>query len=395
MSNTLTARRLALCALFLLPGLAMSSWVTRTPAIRDLLGASTAQMGLVIFGLALGAMVGILGSGPLLARLGAKPLIAFGTLGVAVSVPLIALGAAAQIDGVVIAALGLFGLSMGGSEIAMNVEGADVEAITGRPFLPALHGSFSLGTLIGAILGIVATAADFSVIVHLLTVGLCGVLILIVCIRFLPPATGRRQKPKSPVYRAERAVWRDSSVWFIGVIVLAMAFAEGTANDWLPLIMLDGHGLNPTLSSTVFAVFAAAMTLGRFLGGPVVQRFGRAWVLGASALSAVIGISLVAFVDNSLVAGFAVVLWGLGASLGFPVAISSAGASGENPATRVAFVTVIGYVAFLVAPPLLGFIGERAGLRGALIIPLLVLFVSIFLSPVARTRPSSIQIGTP
>ncbi|HCJ54337.1 MULTISPECIES: MFS transporter [Glutamicibacter] len=395
MSNTLTARRLALCALFLLPGLAMSSWVTRTPAIRDLLGASTAQMGLVIFGLALGAMVGILGSGPLLARLGAKPLIAFGTLGVAVSVPLIALGAAAQIDGVVIAALGLFGLSMGGSEIAMNVEGADVEAITGRPFLPALHGSFSLGTLIGAILGIVATAADFSVIVHLLTVGLCGVLILIVCIRFLPPATGRRQKPKSPVYRAERAVWRDSSVWFIGVIVLAMAFAEGTANDWLPLIMVDGYGLNPTLSSTVFAVFAAAMTLGRFLGGPVVQRFGRAWVLGASALSAVIGISLVAFVDNSLVAGFAVVLWGLGASLGFPVAISSAGASGENPATRVAFVTVIGYVAFLVAPPLLGFIGERAGLRGALIIPLLVLFVSIFLSPVARTRPSSIQIGTP
>lgn len=87
------------------------------------------------------------------------------------------------------------------------------------------------------------------------------------------------------------------------VIVLAMAFAEGTANDWLPLIMVDGHGLNPALGSTAFAVFAAAMTLGRFLGGPVVQRFGRAWVLGASALSAVVGISLVAFVDNSVVAG--------------------------------------------------------------------------------------------
>ncbi|SLM89559.1 Putative transport protein/putative regulator [Corynebacterium casei] len=395
MSTTLEARRLALCALFLLPGLAMSAWVTRTPAIRDLLGASTAQMGIVIFGLSLGAMAGILCSGPLLARLGAKPLIAFGTLGVAVSVPLIGLGAAAQIDGFVIAALALFGLSMGGSEIALNVEGADVEAISGRPFLPALHGSFSLGTLIGAALGIVATAADFSVVTHLMTIGLSGIVILLVCIRFLPPATGRRQKPNTPAYRSERAVWRDSSLWLIGVIVLAMAFAEGTANDWLPLIMVDGHGLNPALSSTVFAVFAAAMTLGRFLGGPVVQRFGRAWVLGASALSAVVGISLVAFVDNSLVAVVAVVLWGLGASLGFPVAISSAGASGENPATRVAFVTVIGYVAFLVAPPLLGFIGERAGLRGALIIPLLVLFVSIFLSPVARTRPSSIQIGTP
>ena len=130
-----------------------------------------------------------------------------------------------------------------------------------EPFLPALHGSFSLGTLIGAALGIVATAADFSVVTHLMTIGLSGIVILLVCIRFLPPATGRRQKPNTPAYRSERAVWRDSSLWLIGVIVLAMAFAEGTANDWLPLIMVDGHGLNPALSSTFFAVFAAAGAL--------------------------------------------------------------------------------------------------------------------------------------
>ncbi|MGO4760004.1 MFS transporter, partial [Streptomyces sp. 2MCAF27] len=76
-------RRTAAFALFFLPGLAMASWVTRTPDVRDLLGASTGRMGLVLFGLSVGSMAGILCSGPLVARWGARPLIAAGTLATA------------------------------------------------------------------------------------------------------------------------------------------------------------------------------------------------------------------------------------------------------------------------------------------------------------------------
>lgn len=373
----------------MVPGVALASWVTRTPAIRDLLGASTAEMGLVLFGLSTGSMVGILASGPLLGRWGARPLIAIGMVGIIASMPVIAFGAALQVNIAVAVGLALFGLGMGGSEVALNVEGADVEVQSGRTFLPLLHGCFSLGTFIGAVLGIVATAVGFSVIVHLIAVGVLALVAALASVRHLPSHTGRRAAAE-PGVSIERPVpvWRDTRLLCIGFIVLAMALAEGTATDWLPLIMVDGHGLDAALGSAVFAVFAASMTIGRFCGGPIVHRFGRAPVLAVSASSAVAGLLLVSLVDHEVVAGVAVVLWGLGASLGFPVAISAAGASGERPTARVALVTVMGYLAFLVGPPALGFIGEHVGLRTALLAPMIVVLVAVFMSPATRTRRS-------
>ncbi|MGO3209084.1 MAG: MFS transporter, partial [Brachybacterium sp.] len=139
---SLRRRRWALYALFLLPGLSMSAWVTRTPAVRDLLDASTAQMGLVLFGLSVGSMVGILSSGPLVMRLGTRPVVAAGAVLVVVAMPTIALGAASGMPLATALGLALFGAGMGGGEVAMNIEGADVERLGGRPFLPALHGCF-------------------------------------------------------------------------------------------------------------------------------------------------------------------------------------------------------------------------------------------------------------
>src|SRR5699024_3474013 len=142
-ATSLRRRRYALYALFLLPGLSMSAWVTRTPAVRDLLEASPAQMGLVLFGLSIGSMLGILSSGPLVMRLGTRPVVLAGSTLVVVALPTIALGASAGQPLVTAFGLALFGGGMGGGEVAMNVEGADVEKLGGRSFLPALHGCFS------------------------------------------------------------------------------------------------------------------------------------------------------------------------------------------------------------------------------------------------------------
>jgi fucose permease len=131
-------------------------------------------------------------------------------------------------------------------------------------------------------------------------------------------------------------------------------------------------------------VFAAAMTVGRFAGGWFIDRFGRAAVLTASAIFGAVGLALVIFVDSQVVAAVAVLLWGLGASLGFPVAISAAGASGPDPDRRVSVVATIGYVAFLVGPPALGFVGEEFGLRGALVIPLVVVVLAAIVAPTLR-----------
>lgn len=401
-SSSLSHRRMALLALFFLPGISIASWVTRTPSIRDALGASTAQMGFVLFGLSIGSMLGILGSGPFVARWGARPIILVGTIGVVASMPIVGIGVAVSQPLIVAVGLVVFGLGMGTGEVAVNVEGAELEKHLDRPFLPGLHGFFSLGTVIGAVLGIVAAASDFSVLVHLAAIGVFGVLVLIPAMRHVPAGTGRTAAPTTSARSADpaaevapgaraRPVWTDPRLIVIGTIVLGMALAEGTANDWLPLVMVDGHGFDPALGSSVYAIFAAAMTIGRFLGGGIVHRFGRANVLLFSAAFGLIGIGLASLVDSQIVAAAAVLLWGLGTSLGFPVALSEAGASGTEPAKRVAAVSTIGYLAFLVGPPALGLVGDHWGLRTALLIPMGVLLVVLALAPLLRREPRSVR----
>ena len=389
MDHATSRRRAALFILFFLPGLGISSWVTRTPDIRDLLGASTAQMGLVLFGISAGSMLGILSSGAFVTRLGSRPVVTAGILTAAVSIPVIGAGAAASQMVVVAAGLFLFGLGMGGGEVAMNVEGADVERLAQRPVLPAMHGCFSLGTFVGAVIGMVLTAVEFPVIWHLVAIGLISAPIILRAVRELPPGVGREPRVRT---RGE-PVWRDTRLLLIGVVVLAMAMAEGAANDWLPLIMVDGHGFDDALGSAVYVAFAAAMTAGRFGGGWFLARFGRAAVLGASAVIGALGVSLVVFVDNQVVAAAAVLLWGLGAALGFPVALSAAGDSGDNPTARVSLVATVGYTAFLVGPPALGFLGEHFGLRHAMIAVLGLLALAALAAPALNRSRTPVATG--
>ncbi|WP_051172014.1 MFS transporter [Microbacterium indicum] len=386
MPPSLRAHRNALFTLFLLPGIGSASWVTRTPDVRDEVGASTAEMGLILFGLSIGSTIGILLSGALVQRFGTRTVITAGALANAIGVAGVAAGSLTSQGVIVAIGLGFFGLGMGGGEVAMNVDGAEVERRYGRAILPMLHGFFSLGTLIGAVVGMVLTAISFPVWIHLVAVAAIMVAALLTAVRYVPGGFGKGEGAAADVDAVRRPVWKDPNLLLIGGIILALAMAEGTANDWLPLLMVDGHGFDAAWGSATYAIFAASMTLGRFLGGGFVDRFGRAAVLAGSSVLGAAGLAVVAFVDNQAFAVAAVVLWGIGTSLGFPVAISAAGDSGPNPAARVSLAATLGYVAFLVGPPTLGFLGEHYGLRNAIIVVLCLVVVAIFLSPGARQR---------
>ncbi|MFB8024321.1 MULTISPECIES: MFS transporter [unclassified Streptomyces] len=386
-------RRAALFLFFLIPGLSISSWVTRTPDIRDQLGASTAQMGLILFGLSVGSMLGILTSGALVARFGTRPVMGVGTVLIIVSMAVIACGALLSSAPAVTAGLFLFGAGMGGGEVAVNIDGAEVERITARTVLPTLHGFFSLGTVVGATLGILCTAVEFPVQWHLAAMAVVTAGMFVYAFRAIPAGVGRTKgagAADSGAAPVKAEVWKDRRLLLIGGVILAMALAEGAANDWLPLLMVDGHGVDPALGSAVYAGFAAAMTLGRFCGGFFIDRFGRAPVVRASALSAALGLALVIFADSPVLAGAAVLFWGLGASLGFPVALSAAGDSGPDPAARVSLVAMIGYIAFLVGPPGLGFLGDHYGLRSAMILVLGFVAVAVFLAPAIGPRRTAV-----
>ncbi|TDC79358.1 MFS transporter, partial [Streptomyces hainanensis] len=185
-------RQRSLFVFFLLPGIAISSWVTRTPDIRDQLEASTAQMGLVLFGLSVGSMIGILSSGALVSRLGTRPVIGIGTTLVVVSMAVIGCGALIPSAPVVTAGLALFGAGMGSGEVAVNIDGARVESLTGRTVLPTLHGFFSLGTVAGASLGILSTAVEFPVHWHLLAIAVLAALLFAAAYGAIPAGVGKR-----------------------------------------------------------------------------------------------------------------------------------------------------------------------------------------------------------
>jgi MFS family permease len=173
-------------------------------------------------------------------------------------------------------------------------------------------------------------------------------------------------------------------VLLIGLVVLGMAFAEGSANDWLSLAMVDGHGVDHAAGAAIFGVFVAAMTVGRVAGVRLLDRFGRVPVLRGSAALAVVGLLLVIVVPSVPVAVLGVVLWGLGASLGFPVGMSAAADDPRRATASVAAVATIGYVAFLIGPPLIGFLGQQFGLLRALLAVLALIVVAGLCSPAAR-----------
>ncbi|MFK0184737.1 MFS transporter [Streptomyces rubiginosohelvolus] len=390
--------RAALFLFMLATGVSMASWVARTPAVRDALEVSTGAMGLVLFGLSIGSMAGVLASGGLVRRHGGRLVITVGAVLLVAGLLVIAGGAALEVSGGVFGGLALFGAGMGLAEVAFNIEGAAVERAVGRPVLPVLHGCFSLGTVVGALLGMGLTAVRFPVGWHLAAVALAVAAAGVWTVRAVPAGTGRAEPdadgvkvPEAGGVRGRPAVWRDRRLVLIGLIVLAMAFAEGSANDWLPLLMVDGHGTGATAGSLTFMLFAVAMTTGRFTGGPLLVRYGPAAVVRASAVVAAVGVALVIFSDSALLAGAAVVLWGLGASLGFPVTISAAG-EGAGPgdaSARVAAVSTAGYAAFLVGPPSLGFLADHVGLRNAMVVVLVLLGGAALITGALRRRPGA------
>ncbi|RKT87102.1 Fucose permease [Saccharopolyspora antimicrobica] len=385
------SRRRALQVVFFLLGVSLASWVVRTPAIRDALAASTGQMGLVLFGLSAGSMTGIVSSGLLVRRLGTKPVIAVSTFLAIAGISVLGAATALAMTPLAFTGLLLFGLGMGCSEIAVNIDGADVERLERRPLMPLLHGTFSAGTVAGSVLGLALTRAGVGVVWHLLGVALAATVAAAMVLPAIPAGLGvKRGTSKrgfSASVRQQLDVWAQRRIVLIGCVVLGMALAEGAANDWLPLLMVDEHGYDPTSGSLVYTVFAVAMTTGRLLGTGLVHRFGRTAVVRTSALCAALGVGLVIFTADPVIAVAGVLLWGLGGSLGFPLAISAAGDGGGDSASRVSAVATAGYLAFLVGPPLLGFLGDHFGLRHAMIVVLVLAGCAAATASAVRPQP--------
>ncbi len=390
------AWRNAMFVIFAMCGLALASWVSRLPAVRDSLEASTLDMGVLIFGLALGSILGLGGSSHLIARVGTRPTMMWSFIVGPIGLVFAGLSATLGIGfGPIFIGLAVFGASFSICDVAMNVSGAANERALGRTIMPIYHAFFSFGTIAGAGLGALAESLGVPIAVH---IGMIAIVMMAagqLALRYLQSEHGVTHDEESIAdddhsksWRGRLSIWRDPRTLLIGVIVLGMAFAEGSANDWLTLAMVDGHGLDYTAGALMFGVFVTAMTIGRLAGVFLLDKFGRVPVLRGSAVLAMVGLTIVIFVSSAQIAIIGIVLWGLGSALGFPVGMSAAADDPKTAAARVSAVATIGYVAFLVGPPGIGVLGEHFGILRALLV-VLVLVTAAGLASGAASEPKN------
>jgi predicted MFS family arabinose efflux permease len=391
-TEVLSARNATYVA-FVGSGFAFASWASRIPQVRDALQASPSTLGLVLLAVALGSLIALPLAGVVVTRLGTARTVTAMACCVAAGLVVVALGYRAGVAPVVVG-LFLIGFGNGTWDVAMNVEGAAVEQRLGQAIMPRFHAGFSVGTVAGALGGAAMVALDVPVLAHLVAVAL----VVAVCVplgtrQFLPvelPAGGGGGSSSSG--HPLRA-WAEPRTLLIGVFVLCMAFTEGTGNDWLAVAVLDGYGAAPVTGPLVLAVFLAAMTLGRWFGPQLIDRFGRVATVRTSALVALVGLLLVVFGGGVPVAAVGAVLWGLGTALGFPVGMSAAADDPRRAAGRVSVVASVGYTAFLAGPPLIGFLGDHVGVLRALSVTAALLGLAALVA--GTTAPLAAETARP
>jgi MFS family permease len=209
----------------------------------------------------------------------------------------------------------------------------------------------------------------------------------VLSVRAVPDATSDAPAAGERIGLSDRLrVWQDPNLVLIGAVMLGMAFAEGSANDWLALASVDGHGRTQAQGAAILDVFVVFMTIGRVVGGPVVDRLGRVAAIRLTAGLGTLGLLLYILSPApwAYVAGAA--LWGLGASLGFPLGMSAAADDERNSTVRVASVAMVGYLAFLAGPPVLGVLAGAFGILHALYLVFVLILLSFICAPAVRRR---------
>jgi MFS family permease len=381
--DVLPARN-AVLASFFLNGFALATWASRIPALRRALDLSPGQLGVLLLAVSIGSVVALPTSGAMVQRFGAPRVVTAASASNAAGLLLLALGAGV-LGLVPVTAVGMFlmGLGIGNWDVAMNLEGAEVERLLGRSVMPRFHASFSLGTVAGAGIGSLVILLGFGIFWHVaLFAVLTATLAYLTARRFLPVAAAGHAQPRGASLRA----WAEPRVIVIGVMVLAMALTEGVANDWLGVAVVDGYGAAPWLGAAAYALFVTSMTVGRVSGTVLLDSFGRRRVLWATMALAAGGVLLTVLGELPVLVGLGIVLWGLGASLGFPVGMSAAADDPVRAPARISVVSTIGYVAFLAGPPLVGFLGGQFGVLRALLVISVILVPSALAVPAARER---------
>ncbi|MEU4395342.1 MFS transporter [Kribbella sp. NPDC023855] len=373
-------------------GVLNALWGATLPATDARLDLGPGRIGGLLMALAIGALVAMPLAGRAADRWTGRRLLRWAMPGAVVALGLTAFAPSA---GVLMVTAVVFGMLSGALNVALSLQAVNVERTTGRPVMGSMHGTWTLGAVLGG--AAVTTALHLNTPVQPLLLTATTLLLptTLTLTHKLSPFAAAAPATKAVAEEVTGEVRRGWVVVGLGVVGAAGFLTEGAATDWAGLHATRVLGADPAIGSLVYTAFFVAMTVVRFAGDPVRARLGPALTIRIAGATATAGYGLVLLsgvIETSPV-GTAMVGWvlaGAGMAVVWPVVVSTLGTSGAS-ARRLSTVTTISYGGGLVGPALIGSVASHAGLPTALLIPAALAVL------VAAAAPAVLKLtgGTP
>ncbi|MFI9212410.1 MFS transporter [Streptomyces sp. NPDC053253] len=389
----------SLAVSFFVQGVTFALLVTRIPGIQDRYGISDALLPAFLAAVPILAGVASVATEKVVARVG--PAVVLRWAQPVVLLALLAVGAGTELWEAAVA-LGVFGLAVGALDASMNMLGVSLQRAYGRSIMLGFHASYSLGGIAGASLAWVGAHWHLSLFVSYLPVVALLLPVAFVGSRWYGAGEHRPVEKEA----GERGGSRVAFALLLP-LCLVMTFAyigDSTVSNWSAKYLQDVLGSSEELATVPYNAYMVTTLLGRAVGDFGVRKLGAVTVVRCGAVLAALGFAVVAVAPGAWagIAGFTVL--GLGLSVIVPQTFAAAGRlfPGASDAA-VARLNVFNYVGFLVGSPLVGALGDAWSYRGAMMVPMVLVLVTVvyatsFGSREARyggghERPRTVDVG--
>ncbi|MES2241085.1 MAG: MFS transporter [Bacteroidota bacterium] len=362
--------RLATTIFFFISGFGYSSWASRIPAIKEQLHLSEAEFGAVLFAFPIGLILTMPFTGRILNLFSSRYCMLLGAIlfNIVLALP----GFAAFVWQLVIILL-IFGGSRNVLNLSMNAHSLEVQRLYPKSIITTFHAIWSLAGFAGAGLGYAMVTQHIAPSQHLLGV---SVAMLAVTACFYPMTLISEPSREKKKFFSKP----DKSLTKFAVICFVSMACENTMYDWSGIYFQNVLHASQKITTAAFVFFMTAVTLGRFCGDHIVMRCGVKKMLFYSAVFISAGF-LICFLLPFIVSTiFGFVLIGIGVSCTVPLVFSIAGKStGLSSGSALTSISTIGYLGFLIVPPMVGFISEALTMKWAFLIMALLGSVMIFM----------------
>lgn len=347
--------RLAVSTLFFLQGLCFASWASRIPSIQQRLALSESMLGVVLFAIPVGSLLSLLFSGGLVTRYGSKKVATNALLLYSLFLPLIGLS---NNIFVLIASLVLFGMAGNIANIAINTQAVLLETRIEKKIMASFHGLWSLAGFLAAGIGSYMIGNGVLPLLHFVIIATILVVGVAISFHALLP------DEKQPSSAAKGFVKPDRFLLTLGVIAFCCMICEGAMFDWSGIYFQKVVGADKDWVGAGYTAFMCAMATGRFVADWVANRFGLQQTIFFSGLLITTGLllSVLAPYQGPAIVGFMLV--GIGVSAVIPLVYSEAGKStSKTPGQALTAVSSIGFLGFLMGPPIIGVLAGAFNLR--------------------------------